>query len=253
MTLSPRQPLAAQADQDYTAAFREAGIDVDALPVKEAVDRITARRAIAAAVLPALDDWVAVRSVGKDEAATRRLIDVLHGADPDPWRQRVRDALARKDWPALENLVTSADLDRQPAATLSFLSAALRASGKHREQELVLRRAQWKYPADYWINHRLGVDLIWRQSPNDVRDGIGYMRAAVALRPESAHSIMNLGNGYAHLGQHDQAIACYRKAIELKPDSSCVLCQSRQCAGSKRPVRRGDCRLRARHQTRSQA
>ena len=32
---------------------------------------------IAAAVLPALDDWVAVRSMGKDEAATRRLIDVL--------------------------------------------------------------------------------------------------------------------------------------------------------------------------------
>ena len=54
--------LAAQADQEYAAAFREAGIDVDALPVKEAVDRITARRAIAAALLPALDDWVAVRS-----------------------------------------------------------------------------------------------------------------------------------------------------------------------------------------------
>ena len=120
-----------QADQEYAAAFRQAGIDVDALSVNEAVDRITARRPIAAALLPALDDWVAVRSMGKDEAATRRLIDVLHGADPDPWRQRVRDALARKDWSALDNLVTSADLDRQPAATLSFLSAALRASGKY--------------------------------------------------------------------------------------------------------------------------
>ena len=71
--------LAAQADQEYAAAFRQAGIDVDALPVSEAVHRITARRAIAAAVLPALDDWVAVRSMDKDEAATRRLIDVLHG------------------------------------------------------------------------------------------------------------------------------------------------------------------------------
>ena len=107
-------------------------------------------------------------------------------------------------WPARigrlwSNLVTSADLDRQPAATLSFLSAALRASGKYLEMELVLRRAQWKYPADYWINHRLGVDLIWRQSPDDVQEGIGYMRAAVALRPESAHAIMNLGNGYTYL------------------------------------------------------
>ena len=76
--------LAVQADQEYAAAFREAGIDVDALSVKEAVDRITARRAIAAALLPALDDWVAVRSVGKDEAATRRLIDVLHARRSGP-------------------------------------------------------------------------------------------------------------------------------------------------------------------------
>jgi tetratricopeptide (TPR) repeat protein len=211
--------LAAQADQEYTTSFRRAGIDVDALPVKEAVDRITARRAIAAALLPALDDWVAVRSLGKDEAATRRLIDVLRAADPDPWRQRVRDALAGKDWPALDNLVKSADLDRQPAATLTFLYAALWASGKHPEQELILRRAQWKYPADYWINHRLGVDLIWRRTPDDVREGIGLMRVAVALRPESSHSMMNLGNGYRILREHDQAIACYRKALELKPDS----------------------------------
>jgi tetratricopeptide (TPR) repeat protein len=213
-------PLAVRAEQDYAAAFREAGIDVDTLSVKESAERITARDRIAAAVLPALDDWVAVRSIGEDEAATRRLVDVVHGADPDPWRQRVRDVLARKDWPALGDLVKSADLDRQPAATLSFLSGALRASGKYPEMEMVLRRAQWNYPADYWINHRLGVDLIWRRTPEDVREGIGYMRAAVALRPESSHSMMNLGNGYAALGQFDQAIACYRKAIELKPNSS---------------------------------
>ena len=60
------------------------------------------------------------------------------------------------------------------------------------------------------------------------------MRAAVALRPESAHAMMNLGNGYASLGQHDQAIACYRKAIELKPDYSVLLRQSRHRSGSKK-------------------
>ena len=48
------------------------------------------------------------------------------------------------------------------------------------------------------------------------------MRAAVALRPESAHSVMNLGHGYNVLRRHDDAIACYRKAIELTPNySSC--------------------------------
>ena len=210
--------LVAPADRDYAAAFREARIDVDTLSVEEAAKRITARGAIAAAVLPALDDWVAIRSVGTDQAATRRLIDLLDAADADPWRQKVRSALVRKDWPALEDLVRSPDVDHQTAATLSFLSAACRANGKPLLEIVVLRRAQWKYPADYWINHRLGVGLIWLQAPDDVREGIGFLRAAVALRPESGHSMMNLGNGYEFLGQHDQAIACFRKAIELKPD-----------------------------------
>ena len=215
-----RQGLATPADQDYAAAFRKAGIDIDQLSVKEIVEWITGRSQIAAAVLPALDDWVAVRSVGNSEAATRRLIDLLQAADSDPWRQQMRVALVRQDWPALEDLARSPDLDRQPAATLSFLSAALRTNGKFLLEGTVLRRAQEKFPADYWINFRLGVDLLWLQDPEDVRDGIGYLRAAVALRPRSDRSIMNLGAGYYFLGQYDQALSCYRRAIELKPDST---------------------------------
>ncbi len=215
-----RQELAVSADRDYAAAFREAGVDVDRLSVKESAERINARSQITAAVLPALDDWVAVRSVGDNEAATRRLIEILQVADSDPWRQQMRAALIHKDWPALENLAKSPDLDRQEAATLSFLSAACRVNGKPLLEVAVLRRAQQKYPADYWINHRLGVNLIWQQAPDDVREGIGFMRAAVALRPQGGHSIMNLGNGYAALGKYDQAIACFRKAIELNPDSA---------------------------------
>jgi tetratricopeptide (TPR) repeat protein len=103
---------------------------------------------------------------------------------------------------------------------MTLLYSALWASGKVREQELILRRAQWKYPGDFWINLRLGVDLIWRESENDASDAIGFVRAAVALRPESPHAIMILGSGYEHLGQHDQAIECFRKAIELAPNHS---------------------------------
>jgi tetratricopeptide (TPR) repeat protein len=117
----------------------------------------------------------------------------------------------------LERLLNSLDLDRQPAATLSFLAGALRDHGR---SELVLRRAQWKYPGDYWINHRLGINVVFASSPEVIQEGIGYMRAALAVRPNDAHCIMNLGVGYKRLGQFDQAIACYRKAIELKPKYS---------------------------------
>jgi tetratricopeptide (TPR) repeat protein len=118
----------------------------------------------------------------------------------------------------LDNLVKSADLDRQPAATLTFLCAALQANANYANELLILRRAQWKYPADYWINLRLGTYLIWGKSPIDIRDGIGYTRAAAALRAQSAHPVMILGIGYNNLGQYDEAIACYRKAIELAPN-----------------------------------
>jgi tetratricopeptide (TPR) repeat protein len=207
---------AAQSDREYASALRTAGIDIDAVTLIQAVDRIKSRSSIAPALLPALDDWVAVRSVGTDEAATRRLIDVLRGADPDPWRQQMRDLLARNDWPGISKLTTATDLDRQPAATLSFLYAILHSrSPLYEEKELVLRRAQWRYPNDFWINHRLGVNLIWKDDPDQVREGIGFMRAAVAVRPSSSHAMMNLGNGYSHLHQNDEAIACYGNAIRL--------------------------------------
>ena len=83
---------------------------------------------------------------------------------------------------------------------------------------MVLRRAQSRYPSDFWINRRLGVDLIWQQVPNDVRNGMGYIRAAIAIRPEDSSAVMNLGTGYFFLGEHDQAILCFRKAIEISPD-----------------------------------
>jgi tetratricopeptide (TPR) repeat protein len=218
---------AAQAEKEYAAAFRQAGIDVDGLPLNETVHRIITQRAIAAALSPALDEWLAVRimaknrevrSLDKDEPSTRRLIDVLRVADPDPWRQRMREAMARRDQSALTNLVSAVDLDRQPAPTSTLLYSALWASGKTRERQLILRRAQWKYPADYWINLRLGTDLIWPESLDDARDGIGYLRVAVGLQPQSAHAVTLLGLGYRHLGQFDQAIECFRRGIELAPN-----------------------------------
>jgi len=240
-TRDPRfNALAVQAEQDYAAAFRGAGIDVDTLAAKQAAQRITARGAVAAAVLPALDDWVAVRNKVKDQSATRRLIEVLRIADPDPWRQRVRDCLARKDWEALETLVTSPDLERQPPATISFLAAALRQQAEadisragggegelgHRGFLLeihVLRRAQFNYPADYWINHRLGVSLTYLRSPPlVVQEGIGCLRAAVALRPHSGQANWHLGLGYEILDDHDHAIACFRKASELAPQDASI-------------------------------
>jgi tetratricopeptide (TPR) repeat protein len=117
-------------------------------------------------------------------------------------------------------LTRSPDLDRQPAATLSFLCSALQATGQDSLHREVLRRAQWKYPGDFWINQRLGVNLIWTRVPQNMEEGMSYLRAALALRPNYCHSFDNLGNGYFLRGELDEAIACYRKAVELHPRES---------------------------------
>jgi tetratricopeptide (TPR) repeat protein len=205
------------ADREYAKAFREFGLDLGALPRDQAADRIKSYPRISPALIPAIDDWVGVRNLSKGAGEARRLVDVVNIADPDPWRQRLRSALANEDRQAVHDLARSADLDRQPAATLYVLAAALRAHKQFLLEADVLRRAQAKYPDDYWINHRLGIGLIWLRTPQEVAEGIGYMRAAVALRPRSPHAVMNLGNGFTAAVRHPEAEACYRKAIALDP------------------------------------
>jgi eukaryotic-like serine/threonine-protein kinase len=220
--------LMAQAEREYSAAFHEAAIDIDFLPAEGAAARILSHDAVSAAILPALDDWVAVRRVLNDSAGVDRLIAILRRADPDPWRQRVRDAMARADWPAIIALSKSPDVDHQPAATLCFLSVAIWTDPESvrqlrldriQPQIALLRRAQARFPSDFWINHRLGISLVFEPSPDLVREGMGYLRAAIAVRPESAHAMMNLGNGYRALHDPEQAISCFRKATELAPDA----------------------------------
>jgi len=216
------------AERDYAATLRDAGIDIDSLSAKEAAQRISARGAVSTALVPALHDWLGVRNVLNDSAASRRLMDVLSISDPDPWRQRVRDCLSHKDWRAVKSLAISPDIDHEPAASIAFFCGALRfqaeadyedvSPGDHvghdgfKLEAQILRRAQFRYPSDFWINHRLGMSY-FVPAP----EALSYLRAAVAIRPDSAHANMNLGSGYQRLRNYDEAILYYRKAIELDP------------------------------------
>ena len=82
-------------DAAYAAAFREAGIDLAALPPAEAGARIKARPArIALTLSAALDDWARVRrDKRRDRPGAERVAQAARAADPDPWRCRLRDAL----------------------------------------------------------------------------------------------------------------------------------------------------------------
>ncbi len=115
----------------YDQAFRDAGLDLKAIAPAEVGARIKARPpAVALAVASALDNWAAVRRDDRnDRSGADRLTEAARIADPDPWRNSLRDALEltdkarRKD--ALKVLATSAKFGELGPVSLDLLGKAL--------------------------------------------------------------------------------------------------------------------------------
>jgi serine/threonine protein kinase/tetratricopeptide (TPR) repeat protein len=212
------------ADLAYARAFRDYGIDVDALGVPEAAALIRAR-AIRLHLAAALDDWSKVRSAN-EKSDWKRLLAVAREADPDPWRCALRDALASGHKEELEKLLASAPSPELSPTTLALLGKLFQnARGRVAQVAVtVLRAGQLRYPDDFWINEYLAL-LLTRVEPPQFDEAIGFYRAALALRPQSPGAYVNLGNALYHhvlgrTGDWDGAIAAYREIRRLGPQGS---------------------------------
>ena len=108
-------------DANYASAFREAELDVTALPTGEASAEIQARPTTVAVTLAAvLDDWAAVRrDLLRDRPGAEKLAQVARAADSDPWHGGLRTALDISDQPKRLDARVRAGRrgrDRQPRA-----------------------------------------------------------------------------------------------------------------------------------------
>jgi Flp pilus assembly protein TadD len=214
------------ADASYAAAFREYGIDVDALEPAEAARRIRSR-AMTLELAATLDYWAdtrqGIQSIGlkwdgwpdqadyhpeANDASWKRLSAVARAADPDAWRDQVRAALYERDREKLKKLVASPRFSELRAQTLS-------AVARHVETEhmtAALRRAQLEHPDNFIINGQLA----WVSRDRDEK--IRFFTAALALRPRAAGTAYHLARHLSRRGKLDEAIALYRKAITFDPD-----------------------------------
>ena len=203
-------------DAEYSAAFREYGIDVLALdPVGAGV--LIRARSIQRELTAGVDHWVeqCKRHRSSDEARWKRLIAVARAADPDEWRNRLRGALEQGDRATANKLAESAAIDELPVQTLELLLPQLDKS----HQLPVLRRAQRQHPGDYWINFKLAYGLDYEPPPlQDQDEAIRFYTAAIACRPRNAPGHYYLAHVLYQRGRVDEAIAAYQKAIELDPD-----------------------------------
>jgi tetratricopeptide (TPR) repeat protein len=214
-----------RSDAQYTSAFREYGIDVETLEPEAAAALVQASM-IREHLVAGLDDWVKVLLGLRQEESTRkgeRLLNLARQVDAeDKWRNQLRDLLLRRDVRAIRELARTAPVEELPSGTLGLLGDwvwnAVESGATVSEPTLqVLRRAQQRFPADFWINHNLAVALTKAEPPR-WDEAIGFFRVTVALRPLSPGTHSSLGAALYNKGDLDGAIAECQKAIRLKSD-----------------------------------
>jgi len=202
----------------YANAFREFGIDVEFLEPSVAAARIRARK-IRLELALALDLWARAHLGSSQECDStwRRLVAVARAADPDEWRNRMREALEHRDDKALNELADSAQSSDLPMQTLSLLITNPRLDTKR--QLSLLRQAQQAHPDNFQINFQLAWGLDFAPPPNQNQDeAIRFYTAALALRPRNASTCFWLANALGARGRADEQIAYYRKAVALDPN-----------------------------------
>src|SRR5262249_40329561 len=83
----------------------------------------------------------------------------------------------------------------------------------------ILRSAQQRFPTDVLLNLELAARLDQAKPPKS-EQAIGFARAAVALRPESASVHARLGQMLGAAGHLDESIAAFLVAVRLRPDDA---------------------------------
>ncbi len=198
----------AESEPLYRSAFADAGLGRDG-DDSEAVVAAVRARAVRAEIVAALDDWA---SVTPDLRRREWLLAVARGADPDEVRDRLRQPELWRDAARLTRVARElrvAELSPQLATALGRVS---RKSGG--EAIALLTATQNRFPQDFWVT----FELAWALNQERRWDeGLGYFRAALALRPESSAAYNGLGEILRSMGRVDEAIDPLEQALRLDP------------------------------------
>jgi hypothetical protein len=162
----------AGADRLYMEAFHSYGLEPPFPRLDGGAEQVRTS-AIRTHLVVALDNWAFVRNQLQKESGVA-LAELAERADEDPWRQRLRRAVACGDRIALEGLAKEPAVLRQPPASVILLAVYLGPV----DREELLRAAQLHHPADLFINFQLGLTLLTKEPP-DPGQAIGFYRAAL--------------------------------------------------------------------------
>jgi serine/threonine-protein kinase len=237
-------PAEPSVDEQYTAAFRAWGLDVDGTAESEVVARLGAEpEAVVQELIAGLDHWMLERRQQRPEAQWRRLLRVaeqldcsdrhgrlralLVGGSPpraetvagwigvgSPWlalAQRARDS----NWRQLLEVRREIDSRTDPVLTVVLLAAALEAEGNAKGAEQVLRQAVTARPDQVVLLDALGK-LLERQGLSRLDEAIGYYRAA---RVKRGNLGIALSKALSRAGRAEQGEEVLQELVHQQPDN----------------------------------
>jgi serine/threonine-protein kinase len=193
------------ASRKYPKVFADAQVDATKGEIDAAASRMVGSPA-RFALVAALDHWARVT---RDEQLRARLLTIARKADPDPWRDRLRDAQVWDDAATLQQLEGEVRVREQSPHILTALAHLLHAQGK--DPAPLLRRAVASYPRDFWLYYDLGIYA------TDETMKIVWFQAALVVRPESSPARLNLGAILHARGDAAAALAHYEQILEANP------------------------------------
>jgi tetratricopeptide (TPR) repeat protein len=235
------------ADEQFAAAFRRWGLDVDGTAAGEAAALLKARpAAVVAEVVAALDEWASERRrQGKPAAEWQRLAELAALLDDDPgWQRReLRAILARgrlpleraldvlsavlrpvpvpveaplgQDRARLRQLAEQADPEAEPALGLLTLARALGEAGEDARAERLLRAAVVARPREVVLHHALG-QLLADQDPPRWAEAVEFYQAARVARPDLG---VNLAEALRGSGRDGEGLALLARLVSERSDS----------------------------------
>jgi tetratricopeptide (TPR) repeat protein len=190
-------------------------------PAAEAAERVKGSL-VKERLLAALDWWLAVEQSAWEMLAgdpgSAWVREVLRSADPDPYRDLVRDAVLASDRRTMSALLDRQEALAQPARYAAILGAH-EGVGAPARRRAILESALRDRPGDLSLLITLGRS--YRPNPQDregVRERVRWFQAAVVADPRSASAHIGLGTALYHKGDQDGAIAEFRKLVELLPN-----------------------------------
>jgi tetratricopeptide (TPR) repeat protein len=197
--LQARESAAERAE-----AFRRFGIDPGKTPPDEAVRRVNAAL-IRDRLLTALDQWVVW-------SPSPALVEILHKADPDPYRDALRSAVRLRDAGRQRELAARPEALAQPPRFTAAVGLQRVIPAERREQ--ILQDAVRRRPGNFLVLMHL-AGLLPGKDKAVAPKRAGWYRAALAVRPNNVAAWTNLGSALSQQGDLDGAAAAYQEAIRL--------------------------------------